>query len=95
MPSFAAVKLKKAETVKRDWDDRKIEAVELKSHAFETLPENEYPEGVTDVVKVTTEIKELEEIKPKKKLVLKKRKVSKRARTDTQAKLLIVVIVRE
>ena len=74
-PAFAAVKLKKSETVKREWDEGKMEVVELKSHEFEIQPDLESPEETSGVVRVTAEIKDLEEITPKKKVVLKKRKV--------------------
>ena len=74
-PAFAGLKLKKSEIVKREWDEGKIEAVELKSHEFEVSPELEFPEESAGTVKVTLEVKDLEEIAPKKKVVLKKRKV--------------------
>ena len=37
-PAFA-VKLKKAETVKRTWDDGGLETVDLKHHEFERAPQ--------------------------------------------------------
>merc|ERR1712110_1299239 len=43
-PAFAGFKLKKAETVKRSWDDGGLENVNLKHHEFEKEPENEQPE---------------------------------------------------
>ena len=38
---FGAIKLKKAETVKRTWDDGGLESVDLKHHEFEKVPEDE------------------------------------------------------
>ena len=40
-PAFAGFKLKKAETVKRQWDDGGLENVNLKHHEFEKAPEEE------------------------------------------------------
>jgi len=40
-PAFGGFKLKKAETVKRSWDDGGLENVNLKHHEFEKEPENE------------------------------------------------------
>ena len=40
-PAFAGFKLKKAETVKRQWDDGGLENVNLKHHEFEKEPQNE------------------------------------------------------
>ena len=37
-PAFAGMKLKKAEQVKRTWEDEKLETVELKHHEFEEIP---------------------------------------------------------
>ena len=75
VPAFAAVKLKKRETVKQEREEQKMEVVELKSHEFETMPENEYPEEQAGVVHVTAEIEDLQEIQEKKRAVLKKKKV--------------------
>ena len=38
---FTEVKLRKTSTVKREWEDAKMEEVELKKHVFETKPSNE------------------------------------------------------
>ena len=40
-PAFGGFKLKKAETVKRGWDDGGLEGVNLKHHEFEKEPEVE------------------------------------------------------
>ena len=40
-PAFAGFKLKKAETVKRQWDDGGLEKVDLKHHEFEKIPQEE------------------------------------------------------
>ena len=40
-PAFAGFKLKKAETVKRQWDDGGMEKVDLKHHEFEKIPQEE------------------------------------------------------
>merc|ERR1712060_693326 len=42
-PAFA-VKLKKASTVKREWDDGGLEKVDLKHHEFERAPQDVEPE---------------------------------------------------
>merc|ERR1712008_397679 len=49
-PAFGGFKLKKAETVKRGWDDGGLEGVNLKHHEFEKEPEVETPERDTDVL---------------------------------------------
>jgi hypothetical protein len=49
-PAFGGFKLKKAETVKRQWDDGGLEGVNLKHHEFEKEPEVETPERNTDVL---------------------------------------------
>merc|ERR1711935_337650 len=49
-PAFGGFKLKKAETVKRGWDDGGLEGVNLKHHEFEKEPEVETPERNTDVL---------------------------------------------
>ena len=49
-PPFAGMKLKKSSQVKRNWDDDKLETVELKHHEFEKLPQAETPEKTTTVV---------------------------------------------
>lgn len=38
---FGKIKLKKAETVKRTWDDPGMESVDLKHHEFERAPQEE------------------------------------------------------
>ena len=40
-PAFAGMKLKKAQTVKRQWDDGGLETVDLKHHEFEKIPQDE------------------------------------------------------
>ena len=40
-PAFGGFKLKKAETVKRQWDDGGLENVNLKHHEFEKAPQDE------------------------------------------------------
>merc|ERR1712107_258818 len=40
-PAFAGMKLKKAQTVKRTWDDGGVEKVDLKHHEFEGEPQEE------------------------------------------------------
>ena len=40
-PAFAGMKLKKATTVKRQWDDGGLEKVDLKHHEFEGIPQEE------------------------------------------------------
>ena len=40
-PAFAGMKLKKAQTVKRQWDDGGLEKVDLKHHEFEGIPQEE------------------------------------------------------
>lgn len=40
-PAFGGFKLKKAQTVKRQWDDGGLEKVDLKHHEFEKPPEDE------------------------------------------------------
>ena len=37
-PAFAGMKLKKSTRVKREWDDGKMETVDLKHHDFEKVP---------------------------------------------------------
>merc|ERR1712048_76064 len=49
-PAFAGFKLKKAETVKRQWDDGGLENVNLKHHEFEKAPQDEQPERNTEVL---------------------------------------------
>merc|ERR1711881_252831 len=49
-PAFAGFKLKKAETVKRQWDDGGLENVNLKHHEFEKPPQDEQPERNTEVL---------------------------------------------
>merc|ERR1711997_1410718 len=49
-PAFAGFKLKKAETVKRQWDDGGLENVNLKHHEFEKEPQNEEPERDCNVL---------------------------------------------
>lgn len=72
------MKLKKASRVKREWDDDKLETVELKHHEFEQLPLEEEPEKMTTVVMsepildIKPEKEEKEKKKKKKKKVLKK-----------------------
>ena len=55
VPAFAGIKLKKAEVIKREYEDEKMEVVELLSHEFEALPESEYPEETAGIVRVTAE----------------------------------------
>ena len=38
---FGKIKLKKAETVKRTWEDQGMETVDLKHHEFERPPQDE------------------------------------------------------
>jgi len=38
---FGKIKLKKAETVKRTWEDEGLEKVDLKHHEFERAPQEE------------------------------------------------------
>ena len=40
-PAFAGMKLKKAETIKRGFDETKLETVDLKHHEFEHMPQEE------------------------------------------------------
>lgn len=40
-PAFAGFKLKKAETIKREFETTKMETVDLKHHEFEGLPQDE------------------------------------------------------
>ena len=40
-PAFAGMKLKKAETVKRAFEETKLETVDLKHHEFEKVPQEE------------------------------------------------------
>ena len=40
-PAFAGFKLKKAETIKRGFDETTMETVDLKHHEFEHLPHEE------------------------------------------------------
>lgn len=40
-PAFAGLKLKKAETVKRAFEETKLETVDLKHHEFEKVPQEE------------------------------------------------------
>lgn len=49
-PAFAGFKLKKAETVKRGWDDGGLEKVDLKHHEFEKQPQEESAEKTSGVV---------------------------------------------
>ena len=73
-PAFG-FKLKKASTVKRNWQDDKMETVELKHHEFEKLPQEEDVELTTTVVlsePIEAIDKEKEEKEKKKK---KKKKV--------------------
>lgn len=37
---FGKIKLKKAETVKRTWEDQGMESVDLKHHEFEKAPQD-------------------------------------------------------
>merc|ERR1740128_1609995 len=46
---FGKIKLKKAETVKRTWEDQGMETVDLKHHEFERPPQDEEPEGQSSV----------------------------------------------
>ena len=45
---FGKIKLKKAETVKRTWDDPGMESVDLKHHEFERAPQEEEVLKMTD-----------------------------------------------
>merc|ERR1712179_742473 len=47
---FAGLKLKKTETVKRTWEDKEMEKVELKHHEFEIEPQSEEVELNTSVI---------------------------------------------
>lgn len=49
-PAFAGFKLKKATTVKREWDDGGLEKVDLKHHEFEKQPQEETPEKGSSVL---------------------------------------------
>merc|ERR1711902_346954 len=44
---FGKIKLKKAETVKRTWEDQGMESVDLKHHEFEKAPQDVEPEGLS------------------------------------------------
>merc|ERR1711933_652277 len=46
---FGAIKLKKAERVKRTWEDQGMESVDLKHHEFEKAPQDVEPEGLSSV----------------------------------------------
>merc|ERR1712045_281018 len=46
---FGKIKLKKAETVKRTWEDQGMESVDLKRHEFEKAPQDVEPEGLSSV----------------------------------------------
>merc|ERR1712024_410370 len=46
---FGKIKLKKAETVKRTWEDQGMESVDLKHHEFEKAPQDVEPEGLSSV----------------------------------------------
>merc|ERR1711890_221110 len=58
-PVFSKIQLKKAETVKRVWDEPKPEVVELKHHEYESVPQKEVQELCTNIL--TT--KPIEDIK--------------------------------
>ena len=47
---FGAIKLKKAETVKRTWDDGGLESVDLKHHEFEKVPLEELVSQIHKIV---------------------------------------------
>ncbi len=47
VPAFAGIKLNKASVIKRGWDDKQLEVVELKSHKFEDKPLDEPQELVS------------------------------------------------
>ena len=50
---FGKIKLKKAETVKRTWDDPGMETVDLKHHEFERAPqEEEVKEGCCRMISI-------------------------------------------
>ena len=69
-PIFSKIQLKKAQTVKRVWDEPKPEVVELKHHEFEVPPQSEVDETPTEV-KMTEEIEEIKESQTKTKRVKK------------------------
>lgn len=49
-PAFAGFKLKKAETVKRGWDDGGLQKVDLKHHEFEKQPQEESAEKSSEIL---------------------------------------------
>ena len=52
---FGKIKLKKAETVKRTWDDPGMETVDLKHHEFERAPqEEEVNDGCHRMISILT-----------------------------------------
>ena len=69
-PKFSEVQLKKAETVKRVWDEPKPEVVELKHHEFEVAPQREVEELDTKVL-MTKEIEEIKDSQTKTRRVKK------------------------
>ena len=77
-PTFSKIQLKKAETVKRVWDEPKSEVVQLKHHEFEVVPQREVEELATKVL-MTQAIEEIKASLTKTKRVkkIKAKKFSK------------------
>merc|ERR1712141_189952 len=70
-PAFAGMKLKKAQTVKREWDDGGLEKVDLKHHEFEKPVQEEKPEKALDIIQVSEALPD-DDGKGKKKKKVKK-----------------------
>merc|ERR1712242_149254 len=71
------MKLKKAETVKRDWKEQNIESIHLKHHEFERYPQEEECEKKTSVrlgKAMNMTMEETIEVKKKRKKKISMRK---------------------
>ena len=82
IPAFASIKLKKAEIVKRTWDEETLEIVDLKHHEFEAIPQLEDTEHPANV-SVSTKIGDIEiisdgESEMRKEKIRKRKQIKKK-----------------
>ena len=84
---FGKIKLKKAETVKRTWDDPGMESVDLKHHEFERAPQEEEVYKMTDdsggcdmIIYCSLRVRLLSSLEMSLKMMMRRRKRPKRKR---------------
>ena len=81
-PVFSKIQLKKAETVKRIWDEPKPEVVELKHHEYEIVPQKEVQDLCTNI----SMSKAIEEIKAPDTKAKKVKKIKAKKFSEDQSK---------